>query len=187
MADTAEDGDAETGEAVTQDEAAEPEIVFIDSGIADAQALIDAIGEAAEIVILDGDAPALTQIADHLEGRSDLGAVHILSHGANGALKFASGVVDSGNLADFLPMIFPGIGARHDRGRRYLALWLLRRRRWRGPSLQSIPSPPRPAPISPPSIDPTGADEIGGDWVLEHATGPHRRERGHDAAGCVGI
>ena len=169
-ADTAEDGDAETGEAMTQDEAAEPEIVFIDSGIADAQALIDAIGEAAEIVILDGDAPALTQIADHLEGRSDLGAVHILSHGANGALKFASGVVDSGNLADFADDL-SRIGAAMTEGGDILLYGCFVAADGAGQAFIDTVAAETGADIAA-SIDPTGADEIGGDWVLEHATGP---------------
>ena len=169
-ADTAEDGDAETGEAVTPDEAAEPEIVFIDSGIADAQALIDAIGEAAEIVILDGDAPALTQIADHLDGRSDLGAVHILSHGANGALKFASGVVDSGNLADFADDL-SRIGAAIAEGGDILLYGCFVAADGQGQAFIDTVAGETGADIAA-SIDPTGADEIGGDWVLEHATGP---------------
>jgi len=169
-ADTAEDGDAETGEAVTPDEAAEPEIVFIDSGIADAQALIDAISEAAEIVILDGDSPALTQIADHLDGRSDLGAVHILSHGANGALKFASGVVDSGNLADFADDL-SRIGAAIAEGGDILLYGCFVAADGAGQAFIDAMAGETGADIAA-STDPTGADEASGDWVLEHATGP---------------
>lgn len=166
----AADADAETGEAVTQDEAALTEIVFIDSGIADKQALIDAIGDAAEIVILDGDSPALTQIADHLDGRSDLGAVHILSHGANGALKFASGVVDSGNLADFADDL-SRIGAAITEGGDILLYGCFVAADGQGQAFVDAMAGKTGADIAA-SIDPTGADEAGGDWVLEHATGP---------------
>ncbi|MGY6645712.1 MAG: DUF4347 domain-containing protein [Salinarimonas sp.] len=167
-ADAADDGDVD--EALTPDAAALTEIVFVDSGIAGKQALIDAIGDAAEIVILDGGSPALTQIADHLDGRSGLGAVHILSHGANGALKFASGVVDSGNLADFADDL-ARIGAAITEGGDILLYGCFVAADGEGQAFIDAFAGKTGADIGA-SIDPTGADELGGDWVLEHATGP---------------
>jgi plastocyanin len=167
-ADAADDG--ETDEAVTPDDIAPKEIVFVDSGIADKQALIDGIGNAAEIHILDGDSPALGQIADHLDGRTDIGAVHILSHGANGALKFASGVVDSGNLADFADDL-ARIGVAIADGGDILLYGCFVAADGAGQAFVDAIAGKTGADIAA-SIDPTGADESGGDWVLEHATGP---------------
>ncbi|MCC5980057.1 MAG: DUF4347 domain-containing protein, partial [Salinarimonas sp.] len=167
-ADAADDGEAD--EAATPDNPAPQEIVFVDSGIADKQALIDAIGDAAEIVILDGDNPALGQIADHLEGRSDLGAIHILSHGANGALKFASGAVDAGNLGDFADDL-ARIGAAIADGGDILLYGCFVAADGVGQAFVDAIAGKTGADIAA-SIDPTGADELGGDWVLEHATGP---------------
>jgi hypothetical protein len=166
----ASDSDSDTSEVVVQDNAAPREIVFVDSGIADKQALIDAIGNTAEIVILDGGSPALTQIADHLDGRSGLGAVHILSHGANGALKFASGVVDSSNLADFADDL-ARIGAAITDGGDILLYGCFVAADGTGQAFVDAMSGKTGADIGA-SIDPTGAGEAGGDWVLEHATGP---------------
>ncbi len=166
----AADSDSDTSETVVQDDAATLEIVFVDSGIADKQALIDAIGNTAEIVILDGDSPALTQIADHLDGRTDLGAIHILSHGANGALKFASGVVDSSNLADFADDL-ARIGAAITEGGDILLYGCFVAADGAGQAFVDSMADKTGADIAA-SIDPTGAEEAGGDWVLEHATGP---------------
>jgi plastocyanin len=167
-ADAADDGDVD--EALTPDAAALTEIVFVDSGIAGKQALIDAIGDAAEIVILNDGSPALTQIADHLDGHSGLGAVHILSHGANGALKFASGVVDSGNLADFADDL-ARIGAAITEGGDILLYGCFVAADGEGQAFVDAMAGKTGADIAA-SIDPTGANGAGGDWVLEHATGP---------------
>ena len=76
------------------------EVVFVDPSIHNYQALLTDVHAAAQVVILDPAADGLTQIADVLSGRSDIDAIHIVSHGGVGTLAFGTGTVTIGNLAD---------------------------------------------------------------------------------------
>ncbi len=60
---------------------ARTEIVFVDTSVEGYETLVAGIGQAAEVVLLDGGTDALTQIADALAGRSEVDALHIVSHG----------------------------------------------------------------------------------------------------------
>src|SRR5262249_6147924 len=62
------------------------EVAFVDTTVPDWQTLAAAIRPGVEVVLLDPAKDGLAQIADALRGRSDLDAVHIVSHGAEGAL-----------------------------------------------------------------------------------------------------
>lgn len=61
-------------------------IIFIDSAVADYQTIIDNIDPSLEVIVLDPDSDGVEQIAAALEGRSDLEAIHIISHGRSGTL-----------------------------------------------------------------------------------------------------
>jgi len=74
------------------------EIVFIDTSVANYEALADAWRATAEVVIINGDTDALAQMAAHLSTRNGIDAIHIVTHGRMGALAFGSGVVDATNL-----------------------------------------------------------------------------------------
>lgn len=65
------------------------EIAFIDTSVADWQVLADNLRADVEKVLLDPAQDAITQIADSLAGRSELDAIHIISHGDSGALVLA--------------------------------------------------------------------------------------------------
>ncbi|MBK7006204.1 MAG: DUF4347 domain-containing protein [Burkholderiales bacterium] len=43
----------------------------------------------------------MSQIAAHLQGRTDIDALHLISHGSQGTLYLGSTVLDSGNLASY--------------------------------------------------------------------------------------
>ena len=59
------------------------EVVFIDAGVDDVDALLSEMDRSAnlEFHFLDGDTDGLQQIANYLDGRSDISALHIVSHG----------------------------------------------------------------------------------------------------------
>ena len=61
-------------------------IVFIDSGVEQPNVLAQGVIPGAEVHLLSRDADAIAQITTTLAGRSDLGSVHVLSHGAPGHL-----------------------------------------------------------------------------------------------------
>lgn len=60
-------------------------IVFIDSRVTNYQLLIDSLSELVQVFILDGNADGLSQIAAELQRRTGIDAIHVISHGSQGA------------------------------------------------------------------------------------------------------
>ena len=76
-------------------------IIFIDSRVANYQSFIDGLSQPAEVFILDANSDGLAQMAADLQGRTGIDAIHVISHGSQGALYLGSTVLDSGNLASY--------------------------------------------------------------------------------------
>jgi uncharacterized delta-60 repeat protein len=76
-------------------------IIFVDSRVANYQSLIDSFTEPAEVFILDGASDGLGQMATALQGQTGIDAIHVISHGSQGALYLGSTALDSGNLAAY--------------------------------------------------------------------------------------
>ena len=76
-------------------------IVFIDTRVPDYQTLIYGLEPGMEFYLIDGQADGLNQIVAKLQGRTDIDALHIISHGSSGALYLGSTVLDSSNLSDY--------------------------------------------------------------------------------------
>ncbi len=69
------------------------ELIFIDKSVEDYQTLISGINSSAEIVFIDGQSDGVQQIADVLQNRTDVSALHIISHGDAGQLNLGSTVL----------------------------------------------------------------------------------------------
>ncbi|GEO99624.1 hypothetical protein MHA02_20120 [Methylobacterium haplocladii] len=67
------------------------EIVVIDQRVADLQTLLAGIPASAEVILIDSGKDGFDQLADALKGRSDIDAIHILSHGTAGDLRLGTG------------------------------------------------------------------------------------------------
>lgn len=79
------------------------EVVFVDARIPDPQAFAIA---GRELVVLTLDEDGLAQIAAALQGRSDVEAIHIVSHGGNGYLTLGNGNADAASFqASQLPSL----------------------------------------------------------------------------------
>jgi len=76
------------------------EIVFIESNVADYQTLVDNINPGAELHVLDAAQDGLAQMAQILEGRSGIDALHIVSHGSVGSVHLGTTYLTSQNLQD---------------------------------------------------------------------------------------
>ena len=82
------------------------EIVFVDRRVPDALALADQLVQqrggdrSLEIVLLDANEDGLAQIERVLSGEHDLAAVHLISHGSEGAVQLGASVLDAGTLAE---------------------------------------------------------------------------------------
>ncbi len=75
------------------------EVIFIDAGVQDAADLVSEIGTTAEVVFLEQGEDGLQQIADYLDGMSDIDAVHVLSHGGEGTLALGSATLTADSIA----------------------------------------------------------------------------------------
>ncbi len=77
------------------------QIVFIDPTVKDQHVLLQDIDPAIEIVHLLGGQDGLQQIADHMTRRWEIDAIHIVCHGAPGALQLGSATIDRANLKHY--------------------------------------------------------------------------------------
>ena len=83
------------------------QLIVIDSGVEDAEALIGEIlesrnAESFEILALDPTRDGVTQISEHLEGTNGkYNAIHIVSHGDEGQINLGDTTLSSDNLLDY--------------------------------------------------------------------------------------
>ncbi|WP_313025717.1 DUF4347 domain-containing protein [Pseudomonas lopnurensis] len=143
------------------------EVVFIVGNVANAQQLVDAIEPGTEVVVLDGNQDGLRQIADYLEGREGIDAIHIISHGAEGQLHLGTVTLDQANLASRageLAVIGRSLSDDGD-----ILLYGCDVARDGDAFIQQLAALTG-ADIAA-STDPTGAARLGGDWQLEASTG----------------
>ena len=80
-------------------------IVIVDSRVINYQSLLDSLPGTAEVIVLNDESEGLTQIANHFQGRTEIDALHIISHGSQGVLYLGSTVLDSVSLASFAPQL----------------------------------------------------------------------------------
>ncbi|MFY1050278.1 Ig-like domain-containing protein [Ectopseudomonas khazarica] len=102
QADSASDSQVDDGAAAAPAASSDQrqEIVFIDGNVQDYAQLIAGVSEGSEVVVLDGSQDGLQQIADYLNGRSGIDAIHIVSHGLSGQITLGSLTLDASNLQD---------------------------------------------------------------------------------------
>jgi hypothetical protein len=151
------------------------EIVFIDSSVADYQAMAEAIlsdqrhAALREVVILDAGRDGIAQIGAALEGRSNLTALHIISHGEAGVLTLggtrlsAQGLLEQAEaishwgdaLAPGADILLYGCEVAADASGRTLVNGLAQ---LTGADVAA-------------SKDLTGSALLGGNWILEYRTG----------------
>lgn len=74
-----------------------PQLVFIDTGVEDIAALTQGIDANAELILLDANA-GLEQITQTLATRINVSAVHLVTHGADGAIHLGNERVDASTL-----------------------------------------------------------------------------------------
>jgi N-acetylneuraminic acid mutarotase len=70
------------------------QLVFFESGVAGYQVLEKGLSADTDAVVLDGDGDGLAEMAAFLQGRHGLTAIHVVSHGAPGALELGSTALD---------------------------------------------------------------------------------------------
>ncbi len=83
------------------------EVVFIQAGLEDSDSLIadlqwqaDALGRSLSVVVLSGETNGFDQIDSVLAQYSDLSAIHIVSHGADGMIQLGGSWLTAGNVQE---------------------------------------------------------------------------------------
>lgn len=76
-------------------------IIFVDAAVSDLSGFIDVDDPSLEFFLLDSNEDGIGQIADALAGRTDVEAVHIISHGQSGALALGNTMVNRGDLSGY--------------------------------------------------------------------------------------
>ncbi|MGI9538596.1 MAG: DUF4347 domain-containing protein, partial [Miltoncostaeaceae bacterium] len=166
--------DAE-GVASQQEVAKRHELVIVDAGVADADQLVAdllasaAAGEGLEVLLLDAGRDGITQITELLAGRDDLDAVHIVSHGSEGAVQLGSGWLDADALeAQAGALATWGDALALDGDLLFYGCDLAASAS--GQALVDSLADLTGADVAA-SDDRTGAAALGGDWDLEYAAG----------------
>ena len=147
-------------------------IAFVDPTIWDNASVPTELTAAVdEVVVLDAQSDGIQQMADYLNGRTELGSIHLISHGAVGEIApIGSGaVISSENVADYasqLAVIGNSLAAEGD-----ILLWGCEVAGAEGVGFVQSMAAMTGADIAA-SDDTTGSPALGGDWDLEYATGP---------------
>ena len=145
------------------------EFLFIDANVADKQTLIAGVAANVKVVELNDKTDALTQIASALNGYTNLDAIHILSHGSEGELDFASGAINSANLSTYQAQL-KKIGASLSKDGDLLLYDCEVAKGDDGQAFINSLAEATNADVAA-SIDFTGAASLGGNWVLESQAG----------------
>ncbi|WP_404380360.1 DUF4347 domain-containing protein [Caenispirillum salinarum] len=160
-------GDAalEAAVAAVAPEQSRKEVMFIDGNVRDAALLAAAVRDGVEVVMLDGTADGLSQMAAWAEGRTGYDAIHVISHGAAGAVYLGTATLTAETVdarADDLAALggmlnadgdlnLYGCGIGADEG---------------GAAFVAALAAATDADVAA-SEDLTGASAFGGDWDLE--------------------
>ncbi len=146
------------------------EIVFIDTSVDDYQTLMAGIDPNAEVILLDPTRDGIEQIAEILGDRSDIDAIHLISHGDPGELQLGTGTLNlasmQGEYADELAIISQALTEEAD----FLIYGCNFGEGESGSNAATLLAELTGADIAA-SIDLTGAEALGGDWDLEVQTG----------------
>jgi hypothetical protein len=144
-------------------------ILFIDSNVANYQALVENSNPETEVVVLDSSQDGIAQITETLAARQGIKTVEIISHGREGLVQLGNTVLSNDNLhtysrqlqqwknslAEQADILFYGCNvAAGETGAEFVR------------QLSSLTGADIAA-----SEDLTGNSSLGGDWQLEVATG----------------
>lgn len=144
-------------------------LIFVDARVSDYAQLMAHLPTTAEVVVLDSATDGLQQMADYLAGRTGIEAIHVVSHGSQGALYLGNVRVDGDYLTGHsaqLASIGSGLTetgdillygcnvAQGDVGLQFVQ------------SLANLTGADVAA-----SVDVTGPATSGGDWELEYTAG----------------
>lgn len=145
------------------------EVVFIDASVKDKQQLLDSLVAGTEVVVLDANSDGLKQMADYLNGRSGIDAIHFISHGGEASLQVGSTRLGLDNMASAQSQL-SAIGSSLAENGDFLIYGCDTSKGEQGAIFVEQLANFTGADIAA-SNDWTGDASKGGDWVLETNTG----------------
>ncbi|GLZ85645.1 hypothetical protein Pres01_16960 [Metapseudomonas resinovorans] len=145
------------------------EVVFVDGNVRDYQQLVSGLKPGTEVVVLDANKDGLQQIADYLDGRSGIDAIHILSHGDVGKIQLGNDWLDGGDIAARSELL-DAIGQSLDKDGDILVYGCRVGADGAGNEFVQALANATGADVAA-SDDMTGAAGLGGDWTLERSLG----------------
>ena len=89
----------------TETSASGGEVVFVDSGVRNYTELLKGISPDAQVVFIESGQDGIQRISEALAGRENLQAIHIISHGTDGAVKLGNLWLKSSNLDHYADAI----------------------------------------------------------------------------------
>ncbi|WP_432199573.1 Ig-like domain-containing protein [Erythrobacter sp. W53] len=157
-------------EAGTRDPSAPNDFIFIDTSVENYQELVDTWEGRGTIVLLDRTQDGVEQILTALAGASDIGAIHIVSHGEDGLFWLGNTRIDNAALTGDLAGAFASIGSKLSADGDILLYGCDVGADEAGQALIDNLAAITGADIAA-SIDDTGSILRGGDWTLENRVG----------------
>ncbi len=161
------------GAAVDLAEAADPKsvgaVVFIDASVEDFESLRDAVDSDSEIVLIDRGSDGVEQITNHLSQRKHIQAVHLVTHGSEGAIHFGQQQLSTKNIGQYSDQL-RGWRSALGRDADILLYGCETGKGSQGRQLMQAISHLTGADVAA-SDDITGNEAIGADWQLEQTIG----------------
>jgi len=160
------------------------EVVFVDSGVKDYAQIMASVLPGTEVVLLDASRDGVQQMAQYLQGRSGIDAIHIVSHGADGQVRLGATSLEQSNLSSYaaeLAAIGAGLTADGD----ILLYGCNIAADAQGQSFLAALAGATGADVAA-SNNATGAQALGGDWVLERQSGTIEASLPFDAERIAG-
>ena len=145
------------------------EIVFILDNVDDWQTLVDGIRPGIQIEVIDSAQDGLAQMAQFLDGRSGIDAIHILSHGSEGSVQLGALNLTAQNLQDHTADL-AAIGRALNANADILLYGCDVAAGSSGAAFVAALAQTTQADIAA-SSDITGTSLYGGNWILEEQTG----------------
>jgi hypothetical protein len=149
------------------------QLVVIDSAVSEKQHLLDAIDPKIEVIQLEAGRDSLTQIAEALQDRSAIDAIHIISHGQPGGLLLGGETIDTTTLDNHtseLAVLGAALGERGGERGDILLYGCRVAEGDKGAAFIHRLAALTGADVAA-SDNATGSTALGGDWVLERAYG----------------
>ena len=163
-------GDAE--EAQQQEQVENLEILFVDKSVEGFENIVADFVDSRniEVFFINDSSSGIEQIANHLEGRSDIQAIHIVSHGADGQLNLGNSTIQHSDLASQYSSELIRIGQALSDSGDILIYGCDLAASEDGETFIEELSNLTNADVAA-SDDLTGATDVGGNWVLEKQIG----------------